>query len=55
MLPEDHKMGTIDPTILMKFIEFNGGYLKYGSIVVLSVLGLTVTRLAANIYIQIWC
>ena len=55
ILPEDHKVGEVDFKVFIKFIKLNGGFLKYGVIVVFSIIGITITDTSADLLIQYWC
>ena len=55
MLPEDHKLGEVDFKVFLKFIELNGGFCRFGVVVIIAVLGITITDTTANLFIQHWC
>ena len=52
MLPEDHKIGSVDPKVFLKFISLNGGFLKWGIPTIILIAGITTSKTLASIMIQ---
>ena len=55
MLPEDHKVGEVDFKVFLKFVGLNGGFLTYGTAIIIFMLGITIFDTGADLIIQYWC
>ena len=55
MLPEDHKIGSVDPKVFLKFVRLNGGFFKWGVVTIVLIAAITTCKTMASIVIQHWC
>ena len=55
MLPEDHKIGSVDIKVFLRFVKLNGGFFKWGVLTIILIASITVSKTMASIIIQHWC